>query len=452
MKRLNNATYLDANRMPGGMSLPKAELYTQMAAYATIPVPADFPGHHLGNYPVGYGTVGNPVLTRNDAAPGSGIAAQPPSFGIGSIRSHDCAYGFWRRNNPTQGTYDWSYLDLAIDDAKAKGWSFWYTLFGTPSWAASTLNAMNTWVDVYGIAGGCAPPAQMSYVTDFITALVTRYNTGANAGANRKIQTLEVWNEPVFRAPTTAGAAKPYFYWGTMAQMLAMVKAVSDAAKAVDPGIKISSPGFAGSGYAMQFLSNIDAGSGLYGHELVDIISFHPYAVFPTPYESGLNMIEGQDDSFANGQSSTGYGSVIDYLTKVAPGKPIVYSENGFDPAPPGAHTSAGVTTHGVHAEWFLAQNTQYRRARVIRTGLITLLQGVKNIYFYSYGSLLCGALLPNVSDGADTPTRYDADTDGAIAGMNYLRSIAGKTITSGGYWSDGSVSATFSDGTSIRI
>jgi hypothetical protein len=426
----------------------KPHIYTEILS-SNFTVPADFPGHHIGSYPMAYGSVGNPIYTVNLATPGSGIAQPPPVFGVGSMRSHDCAYGFWRNNNPSQGTYDWVYLDAAIAASKTLGASFWYTFFGTPTWAASTLNGMNTWSDIYNKVGGCAPPAQLSYVSDFITALITRYNTGANSGSNRGIKVLEIWNEPVFKQPTTSTAAKNMFYWGSVQDMLAMSNLIYNTAKALDPGIIISSPGFSGNTYAMQWLSNQETVTSKFGYQLCDVFSIHPYNCFPTPADCANNLLEANDGGFYNQYSSTSAWPCFNFLKTAAPTMPLFYSEFGLDSANPGIH--AGVAT-GLAVSDFLARPVSQRRGRIIRTGLVTLMQGVSNIYFYSYGSLLCGALLDNVSDGADTPTRYPIDTNGVVSGMIYLRSLAGKTITSGGYWSDGTVVANFSDGTSIRI
>jgi hypothetical protein len=408
-------------------------------------IPSDFPGLHTGNYLFTYGGIGTPDTTTNPAAPSKSFAAVAPSFDFGSMRSHDCIFGFWRRNNPSQGVYDWVYLDAAVADAKANSRSMWYTLYGTPQWAASTVNGMNTWADAYSFLGGNAPAAQLSYVTDFISALVTRYNTGANAGANRGIKVIEAWNEPDFSNPTTyvPGTTNTLFWWGSLQQLLAINKAIYDTAKAIDPGIQISAPGFTSANRAAVYFLNAESGSGKFAYEFNDIFAFHPYKLYPTPHESMKNLIDSTGD-ISNSYGQNACGVVMDMLRAKAPNLSYVYSEYGFD--------DAQLTTNTLPSALFLAMSSEYRKARIIRTGLISLLQGVSNIYFYAYTNLMSGAMLNNVADSRTPVNRYPADTAGVIAGMQYLRSISGKTIVSGGYWSDGSVQANFSDGTSIRI
>ena len=182
----------------------------------TIEVPIDFIGMHCHRYPI---------------YSGSYDSGKPP-FDFGTWRTHDSDIGGWKAINTAPGVYDWSKLDTCVDVFHTQqGKEIIYTVFGTPTWAAKTADALKQ--GPYGGYGELGVPADLKSLEDFIIALVTRYKG--------KINTIEIWNEPQFGIPNTNPLC---FFWGTAIEMLQMGITISQAAKSIDPNITILSPGF----------------------------------------------------------------------------------------------------------------------------------------------------------------------------------------------------------------
>ena len=277
-------------------------------------------------------------------------------------RNHDIA-GYcsqWRDIHTAAGVFNATSvarLDTWINQAVTDGREIIFTIFGTPTWAAST--SIN-FTDQYGTLYGANAPADIGVsgsanLAAFVTWLVTRYNTGS-----RKIQYIEAWNEPLF---STAASS----YWtGTYVQMAQVMKTVYQAAKAVDSGIKVLSPGFAGmSGGLSPMVQNTmtaAVGDATTGLSWCDGVAFHAY-------DFGL--------------ARAGFYPICDALKQFisdvvayAPGKPIYNSEAGF------LHDWTGVT--------------QAERARIIKqAALVQAALGIKFVQWYGadYGYVVSGAV-----------------------------------------------------------
>ena len=232
---------------------------------APVLVRPDFLGMHLHRWPQG-----DPV-------------SPVPSYGYGAVRSHDYSVilnvMWWSEIYTRDGFFDWSQMDPWVSAHQAKGRTLTYTVYGTPEWLTSSSANQ----DAYGRAGAANPPRALEPLSQFITALVRRYNSPGS----RAISFVEIWNEPHF--------AHSYadFWWGSAVELASMARAIYLAAKAADAGILVLSPGFDGNltdtlslrnstlaaaeGSSLyQYLSASD-GAGGRGSQWCDGIAFHTY-------------------------------------------------------------------------------------------------------------------------------------------------------------------------------
>lgn len=239
---------------------------------------------------------GNPVMRVVDV--GAGVTLSPhlvgmhfhrwpegsplspaPTYGFGTVRSHDYAGGTpgtaWNKVHTGAGAYNWASLDVWINTHHVPGRRTLYTLYGTPSWLASTSNP-----DPYGNPGGSSSPsdgaAGFPALQAFITAMVNRYNDGTQGG--RKLAVIEVWNEPKYNGVYTD------FWAGTAAELVDMARAIRLGVNAsVDPGVKVFSPGFSpnfGAGTTMDVFLATESivQPGTYGRDWIDELAVHVYA------------------------------------------------------------------------------------------------------------------------------------------------------------------------------
>jgi hypothetical protein len=174
-----------------------------------------------------------------------------PSMSFGTTRSWDAWPDFdWSDVNPSPGVYNFTYLDQFIAINQARGTDIIYTLNRTPQWASSQPNA----ISIYG-PGQCAPPADMTYYDNYLTAIATHV-----AG---KIKYWELWNEPNYGLS----------YCGDVSTMVTMAQHASRIIKGIDPSALILSPSPVGSSGPAWLASFLAAG----GSQYVDIIALHGY-------------------------------------------------------------------------------------------------------------------------------------------------------------------------------
>lgn len=217
--------------------------------------PPDYFGLHFARYPTG-----SPLTTISGAL----------SYSL--VRSHDKDGLSWASMEPTSGAITWTTFDAFISEHAASR-DIIFTVFGSPTWAS----ARPAEAGAYGL-GSAAEPASMTYLADFVTAVMER-----GGGA---ITAIEVWNEP----------NNSTFYTGNKTQLALMTKTIANAARAVDPTVQvISSPvtnfsataGGSAEVYLQQYLATSD-GSGGVAADHIDIIGVHLY----TPAGRTSNLVD----------------------------------------------------------------------------------------------------------------------------------------------------------------
>lgn len=301
--------------------------------------------------------------------------------------------------NPSSGTFNWTVMDAYA----AINVPILFTVFQTPFWAAKVADQAFT--GPYGNLGECGAPNNLADLGNFITALMTRYNSGPT----KTIRILEVWNEPNFYQNHTG------FFWGSASDLVDMVATVRTAALAVDPTVKVIGPGFILTSAIGSFLNTQGPVSGKYGREVIDGFSFHPY------YAEGIY----QQLLNPGNPLSTRMGDVTSALAAAGiPNMPVYMTEYG---------TGVSATDNAVTA--FNALPAAQRKTWMKRFLAISAGMGIKHVSLYAYSSptnSLCGDLT--------------ADTTGVIAAMSEVSAvISGATITNMTQTQDGTLSFTAS-------
>jgi len=124
------------------------------------------------------------------------------NFQFGGMRSHDMGVGVG--NETAKGVWDWSKFDACMDELEARGGTmimtcYGYSPFNVVPWASNLRNAYS--------GKFSAPPLSWTDVAENLTAILQRYNlTGAGAryGTSRaRISYVEIWNEPAVNRQAT---------------------------------------------------------------------------------------------------------------------------------------------------------------------------------------------------------------------------------------------------------
>lgn len=170
------------------------------------------------------------------------------SIGVQDIR----IFVPWAFVEPSQGVYDWTYLDDVVNAASARNMGILAEVSATPVWDAPS-----------GTLPGAGTPNPTDYAS-FLTQVATRYGTN--------ISSYEIWNEPNYLA--SYDPIDPATY-------TALLKAAYPAIKAVDPSATVIA-GALGSVVSfgsltldpVTFVSDMlaDGAAGFF-----DALSFHPY-------------------------------------------------------------------------------------------------------------------------------------------------------------------------------
>jgi hypothetical protein len=389
--------------MDKGNPLLKGVLSTESFPVTTglnVTIPINFLGFHYTNK-----TWDSRQLITTGALTGVPYAQVVPKLGLESwTRSFDAAPN-WRATHTAPGTFDaaaLATLDVFIDYWYSKGVSIIYTLYGTPAWAAdTTIN----FTDQYGQQYGANPPSDLlttapytsAYLTEFITMLVTRYNSG---GVSR-IQAIEVWNEPQF-----SGGTRPADYFIYSPTHLArMQKTVSLAAKAVDPSIKLVTAGMIGKW--MDVLLSGTVGDGTKIADWCDYIGVHFY-------------------DFAAGSSEFIRIAYLQYIllfnnqiAAAGAAKKTFYTECGW-----------------INTTYMNTLSTSLKANYIKCIGLLLAASGSQAAIFY----LVDGAYFTG-TDGSKNPA-YDTtnlilgplDLPEIAAAYSWVKALGGKTITEVGY------------------
>lgn len=360
------------------LALPLAHKVVRAPYGYTVPistpvsVPYDFVGVHLGSWPA-YRKV-------------SGSPDSPPNFGYSWVRAQSQVFStaagqdsgplIWSVLNPSSGVYAWNTtpdVDLIFNTYASLGKKMIYDLQSTPHWASS-----GTDTDPWGSVGGNVKPTNLSDLTAFITALLTRYKT--------VIRAVEVWNEPSYN-----GAAGGFFI-GSAADMVQIASTIYSATKAVDPTITVIAPCYG----LDQFLA---AGGGPY----VDAISVHGYGHVVSDALGTSNIL-----SYILAQHTiavtAGYGTL-----------PIWETERGFSGNPTGA-ANAIAALGGQDAA-----ATETKRIFLVEAAL-----GIRACMLYSFDTGLHGDMKNNAAVQAAIQWAYSTLSGGTISScqINSDRSV----------------------------
>jgi hypothetical protein len=159
----------------------------------------------------------------------------------------------WGKIEPSQGQFDWSYLDNVVNSARARNLKVLAVLAYTPLWAR--LEGPN-------ILFFTAPPNDPATFAQFSAAVVQRYSD--------RISNWEIWNEP--NLPLFFGLADK-----APVRYTALLKAAYPAIKGVQPGATVVAAGLspmAGDAGPPAFLTAMYA-AGAEGY--FDAANMHPY-------------------------------------------------------------------------------------------------------------------------------------------------------------------------------
>jgi len=256
--------------------------------------------------------------------------------------------------------FDWTQLDNVINPIYNQEKDIWYTLVGCPTWAAKPANQGTA--GVYGINGSFSAPANMQYLADFVTALITRYN----GDGHKRIKYLEIWNEPAFDGTSA-------FFVGTATEMAQMAKTVYQAAKAVDPSVIIVAPSDWSSLTKLSSFFTASDGATGQGKDWIEGISLHPYYWY---WNTDVYLAQSQlIQSYMAAAKSVLAGVGLSAL-------PIYAGEIGYASVSTDPNLLASTSTE--LAQW------------AIRYALGLLISGAKMVLFYAYDTVNSGNPLIN--------------------------------------------------------
>lgn len=211
-----------------------------------------------------------------------------PGYAYDCFRTHDCTGCFWGDIETSDGTYDWSSADTAINAAYSAGRRVLFTVFGTPLWAGS-FNHPNPYDSNPARARFVTAPADWSKLTRFVDKVMERY-----AG---KLWAVQWWNEPDLSFTDYYSDAGTHNDWwiGTVTGNSSAnknqrridyargQKLVYDAVKARDPSVLVFMGGFI---YWDSSLTSANtqvtqvgstAWAGVEARNAADVLGFHYY-------------------------------------------------------------------------------------------------------------------------------------------------------------------------------
>ena len=256
----------------------------------------------------------------------------------------------WPFIEQTQGTYNWTALDEYVQDAVAHQvpgsntpFTIYWTNANVPPWAASDPTTCSLYAGT-NISACTSTVSNYQYLTDFMTALVTRYNGGP--GSPGPIQIYELWNEPNVTN----------VYTGSFADLATLTTTAYNAIRANNSSATILSPSPTSAGYLETYLTTPGAPLG------VDAIAIHGY-----PDVSQNDVAE----------AITGFKSVNIKLSMIQAGvgtKPIWDTESSWGGP-------------------LAIPDPDLRSAFVARTFLLHWSAGIHNMYWYGWDAPDWGTL-----------------------------------------------------------
>ncbi len=219
------------------------------------------------------------------------LAKWPSTVPIGSWRTWDSGTTWEHlQGSPVKrATWDFSKLDIMVNDAVEHDVEMLYTFGVTPTWASARPKERF----VYGF-GAAAEPHTLADFSAYVTNVASRY-----VG---KIKYYEIWNEPTFT--DIPGGGKGYFT-GSKAALIQMTAAAHKALSAVDPTDQLLSPGFTGDLGRMK-LYMLDP----VAQKSHSVVAFHAYANPPEDlfdyYKRQVTWVRNFTETVANGGAANG--------------------------------------------------------------------------------------------------------------------------------------------------
>jgi hypothetical protein len=350
--------------------------------------------------------------------------ATPPSYvsSIGSISNYADSQTFWGRLHTATNTINWAVLDAYVANAQAAGVTEGtYQIYGTPTFLASTgTGTTGPW----NMLGEGAYPSNGDLTLSQTTYFCTQFALRNISTWGRFFKSISAGNEMDFRG--TASSA--YYWWGTASQFVDFSWTVRAAFAAADPLMAMASPGQYAieiANYGMDQWVNV-AGTlnpTKRGYDTFDIFSAHPYGAGPTPAQPG----QFGDLRFCSNGSMTQVKKLLSVYGKTISG--YTATEWGISSNP-----AEGLAT-------FLAQSAAFRSNYIERMYMMAPMQGCSSIHPWFHGA--SGSLSGD----------WINDTAGVINGYTLASTnLSGKTVVSGGYFTDGRVTMTFSDNTTRTV
>lgn len=386
-----------------------------------VTIPADFCGMHWFQWPAG--TLSNPALGHKNSYQHDYLA-----WGCGPTD--------WARVETSQGVYDWSATDAWIEAQYANGISPVVSHLYMPSFYSTNPSTLSVASGGYYGCGGPLTAQGRTGWSNFVTASINRYK---NRGT--PIKYWQSWEEPWW--PVVLGSG---YWWGTQGDLVDLSYISYTAAKAVDSSIIVLSPSASPPTNATPTDWTTYTGTvntTVHGYDTYDWYGVDLFGYTPTAFNWGLDV--GTSPLYkANLSMSGGTQVKISDIIKSMKNsmganlKPIACNSFGFS-----------YVGDGINASSFRALSATKRKQWVARSLLEFAANGVPLVTIYG------GDAYVSVGGGGAQMWAGDfvADTSGVIAGFKEAQTaIAGKTMTSCGYLLDGTMKATFTDGSSYTI
>jgi hypothetical protein len=243
----------------------------------------------------------------------------------------------WRDLEPEPGRWNFSSLDLYVNEASKRGVKVLMTLGQPAEWAAARPDAESP----YG-KGASSPPRSMEDWRRYVDTLARRYKG--------RIQAWEIWNEVNVK----------HFYAGDYKTLVDLERNAAEVLKAVDPSNIVLTASIQGGAFK-AFDDYLAAGGGKYS----DAISYHFYASRETP-----EAIPERVRRVREIMQKHGLG-----------GKPIWNTEVGWlIPNRDGGYRNPPK----VAVNWTRPDRDE-AAGFVVRTVLLSLASGIRHIFWYSW-------------------------------------------------------------------
>lgn len=267
-----------------------------------------------------------------------------PAIPVSAMRLWDSNTQWCQMDSGTVfGQYNFDQLDRLFGQASRLGADVEFTFGDTPAWAATGSYPQIVASNQCGTGTQPAAPADESYWTNFVTALVTH--------SKGKIHAYELWNE----------FDNPQFWAGGVARMVRMSVDAAAIIRSIDPSALVLSPSVMATPASYQalnqYLSSLPPGT-------VDAIAVHSYTNGTWPEQAVPAEMQAVRQALPPSYANT----------------PIWSTEGGW----------------GLNSQFPSTASDQ--RAFVARYDLLMLTQGAARSYWYAYPNTQWGTLFDGTS------------------------------------------------------